>query len=203
MRDERCVPLGELFRYCYKPARDWLLLGGPVLIEVLVVLLVVLAGVGIFLWTRLAATGARVIDAPANEMEEIFFGGIMSRHLLTSGPLVRLEMHEWGVRLRGTLISRWLVPTWEARYDELAIAELVALPASRIAVCFRLRDGDDSTRDGDDSTRDGDDSTRDGDDSTMAFLSDRSSLILRVLEKHNVPVNRSVTHIRRVKELYS
>jgi len=31
------------------------------------------------------------------------------------------------------LISRWIVPTWEARYDELAIAELVALPSSRIA----------------------------------------------------------------------
>jgi hypothetical protein len=160
-----------------------------VLIEVLVVLLVVLAGVGIFLWTRLAASSARVIDAPADEVEEVFFGGIMSKHLLTSGPLVRLEMHEWGVRLRGTLISRWLVPTWEAKYDELAIVELVALPASRIAVCFRLRDGNDSTRD--------------GDDSTMAFLCDRTTLILRVLEKHNVPVNRSVTHIRRVKELYS
>jgi hypothetical protein len=150
-------------------------------VVILVVLLAVLGGVGVFLWTRLAASSARVIDAQAGDLEEVFFGGIMSRYLLTSGPLVRLEMYDWGVRLRGTLISRWIVPGWEARYDELAIAELVALPASRLAVCFRLRGGDDST---------------------MAFLCERTSLILRVLERHSVPVNRSVTRIQRVRELY-
>jgi hypothetical protein len=99
---------------------------------------------------------------------------------MTSGPLARLEFFDWGVRLRGTMMSRWVVPTWEARYDEMAIAELVALPASRIAVCFRLRD----------------------DAGVMAFLSDRSREILPLLQKHGVQVNRSVTAIRRVEELY-
>ena len=80
--------------------------------------------------------------APDGESSELFRGGVMGKHVITSGTLVRLEFFDWGVRLRGTAISRWVVPTWEARYDELAIAELVSLPASRIAVWFRLRGGD-------------------------------------------------------------
>ncbi len=147
----------------------------------LVVLLVLLWAGGLVLWNRLAATCARRIDAPAGHLEDLIYGGVMCRWVMTSGGLVRLELFDWGVRLRGTLISRWIVPTWEARYDELAIAELVALPASRIAVCFRLRRGQGNP---------------------IAFLSDRSSAILPQLEKHGVPVNRSVTKIRRVREIY-
>ena len=168
-----------------------------VLIVVLVVLLFVLGAAGIVLWTRLAASGGRTIAAPAGEFEELFRGGVMSRYVLTSGTLARLELFSWGVRLQGISISRWIVPTWEARYDELAIAELVALPASRIAVCFRLRSG---VRSGaQDGARSG---AQGGEASTIAFLCDRSSAILPVLERHGVPVNRSVTRIRRVSELY-
>lgn len=147
---------------------------------ILVVVLVLLCGAGVFMWTRLAATNARIIDAPAGEIERLFRGGVMCRYVITSGTLVRLELFDWGVRLCGTAISRWLVPTWEARYEELAIAELVALPASRIAVWFRLR----------------------GEPGGIAFLSEHSLTILPQLEKHGVPVNRSVTQIRRVEELY-
>ena len=148
---------------------------------VLVLVLAVLCVAGVFIWTRLAATNTRIVGAPAAELGELFRGGVMGRYVMTSGTLVRLEFYDWGIRLRGTAISRWVVPTWEARYDELAIAELVALPASRIAVWFRLRDADPHT---------------------IAFLSDRSLEILPVLEKHGVPVSRSVTRIRRVEELY-
>ena len=148
---------------------------------VLVLVLAVLCVAGVFIWIRLAATNTRIVGAPAAELGELFRGGVMGRYVMTSGTLVRLEFYDWGVRLRGTAISRWVVPTWEARYDELAIAELVALPASRIAVWFRLRDADPHT---------------------IAFLSDRSLEILPVLEKRGVPVSRSVTRIRRVEELY-
>jgi hypothetical protein len=151
------------------------------LVIVLVVLLVLLSAGGLILWNRLAATCARRIGAPAGEPDELYYGGVMCRWVLTSGTLVRLELFDWGLRLRGILISRWIVPTWEARYDELAIVELVALPASRIGVCFRLR-GDEPQ--------------------PIAFLSDRSSAILPELEKHGVAVNRSVTNIRRVREIY-
>ncbi len=149
---------------------------------VLVVLLVVLVGGGIAAWTRAAAVNARLVaDAPDDALRELFRGGVMGRHVLTSGPLVRLEVFDWGVRLRGSAISRWVVPTWEARFDELAIAELVTLPASRIAVWFRLREADPRA---------------------IGFLSDRSSDVLQVLERHGVQVNRAVTRIRRVDELY-
>lgn len=150
------------------------------LVTVLVVALVVLSAGAIVLWARLAATNIRRIEAPAGEADTWFHGGVMCRHLVTSGTMVKLELFDWGVRLRGIVISRWLVPTWEARYDELAIAELVALPASRIAVWFRLR----------------------GEPSGIAFLSERNPEILRALEKRGVPVNRSVTTIRKVDDLY-
>lgn len=148
---------------------------------VLIVALVALCIAGVFIWAKLADSNARVIDLPAGEPQQIFRGGVMSRHLITSGSLVRLDVYEWGIRIHGNIVSRWLVPTWEAKFDELAIAELVALPASRIAVCFRLRDSDPRV---------------------IAFLSDQNTRILRALEAHDVPVNRAVTKISRVDELY-
>lgn len=152
---------------------------------VLIVVLVVAAAGGLVRWSRLTSAGQRTIQAPQGELEDLFRGGVMSRHILTSGPLVRLECYDWGVRLRGSAISRWVVPTWEAGYDELAIARLVALPASRITVWFRLRGAqpDDVA-------------------SAIGFLSDHSALVIRQLEKHGVPVDRHVTQIRQVKELY-
>jgi len=147
---------------------------------VLLAVFVLLCASGLVIWIRLAASNTRTIEAPAGELHELFRGGVMARHVITSGLLARLEFFDWGVRLRGTMISSWIVPTWEARYDELARVGLAALPASRIAVWLRVR----------------------GDHSAIGFLSDHSREILPVLEKHGVPVSTSVTKIRRVEELY-
>jgi hypothetical protein len=157
-------------------------LGEPVLLElVLAAVLVALCVLGIGLWIRRSAASARIIDAPGGEPDGLFRGGVMSRHLITSGTLARLEVFDWGVRLRGIVVSRWIVPTWEARYDELAIAELVALPASRMAVWLRLR----------------------GEPGAIGFLSESSSQdILALLQQRGVPVNRSLTQVKRVEELY-
>jgi hypothetical protein len=149
-----------------------------VLIIAIVAVLAVAAG--LYLWRRGAASCARTIDAPEGEFERVIWGGVMCRYLITSGTLVRLEFFDWGVRLRGIVVSRWIVPTWEARYDELAIAELVAMRWSRIGVWFRLR----------------------GESGGIVFLSDRSSEILPLLEQRGVPVNRALAQIRRVQELY-
>jgi hypothetical protein len=152
-------------------------------VEIVVVLVVVLAVLclsGLAMWIRLAAANKRVIGAPAGgDPDEVFWGGVMCRHVITSG-LARLDFFDWGVRLRGTPVSSWIVPTWEAKYDELAMAGLVALPHSRIAVWLRLRDAS----------------------GAIAFLCDRTSQILPVFEQHGVPVDRVVTQIRRVEEIY-
>lgn len=155
---------------------------GVVLIGVLA-----MAGAGGLLrWSRLTAASRRTIDAPAGKLEDLFRGGVMGRHILTSGTLVRLECYDWGIRLRGIAISRWVVPTWEASYEELAIARLVAMPASRITVWFRLR----GAQPGDDH-------------GAIGFLSDHSGQIIGLLQEHGVPVDRHVTQIRQVKELYA
>jgi hypothetical protein len=152
-----------------------------VLVDIVVVVVLALAAAGgLGFWIRRAASCGRTIDVPAGEFHQVFWGGVMCRNLITSGTLARLEFFDWGVRIRGTVISRWIVPTWEARYEELAIAELVSLRASRIAVWFRLR----------------------GNAGGMAFLSDHSSEILPLLESRGVPVNRSLAQIRRAAELY-
>jgi hypothetical protein len=151
-----------------------------VLVDIVVVVVVLAAVGGLGFWVRRAASCGRTIDVPAGEFHQVFWGGVMCRNLITSGTLARLEFFDWGVRIRGIAVSRWIVPTWEARYEELAIAELVSLRYSRIAVWFRLR----------------------GDAGGMAFLSYHSNEILPLLEQRGVPVNRSVAQIRRAAELY-
>lgn len=149
---------------------------------VLGVLLVVMCGVGLGMWIRLVSSNARQIDTPADgDLRRLFRGGVMGRHIITSGSLARLEFYDWGVRLRGTAISRWVVPTWEAQYAELAIIRRVSLPASRLAVWLRVR-GEPS--------------------SAIGFLSDFTGQILPVLAEHGVQVDNSVTQVRRVEELY-
>jgi hypothetical protein len=146
-----------------------------------VVLLALAASACLFFWIRRVASCGRMIGADTSGTPAaVFYGGVMCRALVTSGSMVRLEFYDWGVRLRGLAVSRWIVPTWEARYEELAIAELVSLKWSRVAVWLKLRGKPDG----------------------IAFLANGSADILRQLEKHDVPVNRSVAQIKRVEELY-
>lgn len=151
------------------------------LVVVLLVVVLVVAGVaGLVTWIRRAKSCARSIDAPDGESDRLFPGDVLSRHTMMSGSLARLEFFDWGVRLHGLAVSRWVVPTWEARYEELAIAELVTLRYSRFAVWLRLR------------------GTADG----IGFLTHWSRDVLREFEKHDVPVNRSVIKVARAEELY-
>ncbi len=149
-------------------------------VVVLVALLVVAGAAGLIIWIRRVASCARIIEAPASEREAILAGDVLCRHSITSGSLAVLEFFDWGIRLRGHLISRWIVPTWEARYSELAIAEQVTLPQSRIAVWLRLKDGQGG----------------------IGFFRLPTFDVLRLLEEHGVPVDRSVARVRRVQELY-
>jgi hypothetical protein len=152
-----------------------------VLIGILLALIVVLVVLGVVTSIRRARACRRIIDAPAGETELACYGGVMCRALMTSGTLVRLDLMDWGVRIRGIPLTRWYVPQWEARYEELAVAELVRTQFSRIAVWFRLQ----------------------GEPGGMGFLTERSRDILTGLQKHDVPVNRAVQQIQRPADMYS
>lgn len=133
------------------------------------------------LWVRATRVNQRIIGAPSGgESHKLFRGGMMGRRMLTSGTLVRMEFFDWGVRLGGAIFFRWAIPVWEASYDQIAIAELVTLPHSRITVWLRLRDGQ----------------------GAIGFLGGDHQEILALLRERGVPVNRVVTEVRRVQELY-
>jgi hypothetical protein len=151
-----------------------------VVIGILLALLGVMVVVGVITWFRRARTCQRIIDAPDGELELGCYGGVMCREMMTGGSLVRLDLLDWGVRLRGVPLTRWYMPQWEARYAELAIAELVAMPHSRITVWFRVQ----------------------AEPGGMGFMSYRSRDILDGLQKHDVPINRSVQQIRNAAEMY-
>lgn len=152
----------------------------PIVI-LLIVVLAVAATAGLAVWIRRTASCRRTTDAPAGELTRSFTGDVMCRSAITSGGLARLEFFDWGVRLRGVVVSRWIVPTWEARYDEVDMAELVKLPFSRIAVWLRVR----------------------GEAGGIGFLTNFSKDILRELAARDVPVNRAITEVRSTAELYA
>ncbi|HUC60161.1 MAG TPA: hypothetical protein VMA95_22370 [Streptosporangiaceae bacterium] len=152
----------------------------PVVI-LLIVVLALAAVAGLTVWVRRAASCRRITDTPAGELTRSFTGDVMCRSAITSGGLARLEFFDWGVRLRGVAVSRWLVPTWEARYDELGLAELVKLRFSRIAVWLRVR----------------------GEPGGIGFLTYFSQDILRELAARHVQVNRAVAEVRSTAELYA
>ena len=94
---------------------------------------------------------------------------------VTGVPLTRLEFFSWGIRLRGSSRPvRWLIAPWEARYEELATAQLVssAWTGIRFAVT--------------------------GSTDAVVFLSFKSSAeILDELEARGVCVDRSMKSIRQ------
>ena len=153
-------------------------------VAVVILLIVVLALVlivSLTVWIRRTASCGRTVDVSSGQPARSFTGDVLCRSAITSGGLARLEFFDWGVRLRGVVVSRWIVPTWEARYDELDLAELVKLRFSRIAVWFRVR----------------------GEAGGIGFLTGFSEEILRELAARDVPVNRAITEVQSAAELYA
>jgi hypothetical protein len=154
---------------------------GVPLVILLGVVLALAVIVGLAVWITRTRSCGRTTDVPSGELTRSFPGDVMCRSAITSGGFARLEFFDWGVRLRGVVVSRWIVPTWEARYDELAIAELVTLRFSRIAVWLRVR----------------------GEAGGIGFLTSFSEEILRQLAAHDVPVNRAIAQFRNTAEIYA
>jgi len=78
---------------------------------------------------RQTSSASRLIGMPDSPPESVFLGGALTRTVSATTPLARLELFGWGVRLSAS--AGWLrylplsVPTWEARYDELAVVRSV------------------------------------------------------------------------------
>jgi hypothetical protein len=105
--------------------------------------------------------------------ERDFAGGLWSGAGSAIWPLARLELLDWGIRVRGGVRGlRWLVPVWQARYEELTGAQLVWAPLASRGVFLE--------------------SSAAG---SIIFWTRRGSSILDHLQIHGVPADRSVARL--------
>lgn len=115
-----------------------------------------------------------MIGTPEAPPERTFAGGLWSATGNAIWPLARLDLLEWGIRVRGNVPGlRWLVPAWEARYGELAGAQLIRVPIASHGVYLRTAGPADS----------------------IVFWTRRGTEILDHLQIHAVPADRSVNRL--------
>lgn len=73
---------------------------------------------------------SRVLGMPITSPELSILGGALTATVSATWPLAHLELFGWGLRLSSS--ARWLrllplsVPTWEARYKDLAVVKSIA-----------------------------------------------------------------------------
>src|SRR5690348_16199982 len=115
----------------------------------------------------LAARSADVESVANAAPKKTFRVGLRSRTGSVSTPIGRLEFFNWGIRMgAGGRLTQRLIPIWEARYDELAMAQRVSAPIANHGVRFSTPDHAEP----------------------IVFWSSRYSEILDHLDTHGVPV---------------
>ncbi len=116
---------------------------------------------------------ADVNETRGGPPEKTFVGGLWSGTGSAIWPLARLRFFGWGIGVRAsTRLLGWLVPVWDARYEELSGAQLIWAPVASRGVCFLLTAAD-----------------------PVVFWSRRGPDILDHLQVHGVPVDRSLTRL--------
>ncbi len=78
---------------------------------------------------RKAVRDSRRVGAPDARRTATFRGGMWWPGRYNAGPgTMSLDFFDWGIRLGGGDLTRFLSPVWEARYGELTEARLVKAP---------------------------------------------------------------------------
>jgi hypothetical protein len=97
----------------------------------IVVGLLALSGIAAGFWGMRQSTrsAARVLGMPQTPPQAVFVGWALTATVTVGWPLARLELLEWGIRLgasaRPLALLPLSIPTWEARYEELATVRSV------------------------------------------------------------------------------
>jgi hypothetical protein len=133
------------------------------------------AAAGAIMFRRAASGSSRTLAMPATPPLASWRGGFRTKTLGGSGGTARLELFEWGARVRTSGLFGWLGLRWEVRYSELVQARLITYPIANRGVLLRT----------------------DGSAVCLAFTTFRDQEILDQLAARGVPVDRSVTPLRR------
>ena len=130
--------------------------------------------VTIIFFRRLSFRTARTLTVPTGTPAVSWRGGVKTRTVYGAGKVVRLELFDWGVRVRSTGLFRWLRFTWEARYAELAKAQLIRYPVANRGVLLRTG----------------------GSAAPLVFVTRHDRDVIDHLEARGVPIDRSATWLR-------
>jgi hypothetical protein len=91
---------------------------------------------------RSAVRNSRRVGAPDARRIATFRGGMWRPGKYNAGPgTMSLDFFDWGIRLGGGDLTRFLSPVWEARYEELTEARLVKAPTHQ-GIRFHTGDGE-------------------------------------------------------------
>ena len=120
----------------------------------------------------------RTLGMPDTPVIAVWEGGLRTSMINSTAPTAYLELFDWGVRVHGRGLWRWLLPTWEVRYAELSMAQLIEFPIANSGVLMRTS----------------------GPIVPLVFVArlHRSCEVLDQLEVQGVPVDWSVTRLRRI-----
>ncbi len=151
-----------------------------IITAIVMVVAIPMAAGAVWGFRRQAALASRVISMPDTAPARTFLGGCLSGTWSATWPLARLEFFDWGIRLAGSVRPvRWLIGTWEARYEELATVRLIESPASGVRLAIK------------------------GSTDAVVFWTFRESReISGLLEAKNVPVDRTTVPLRQAGGTY-
>jgi hypothetical protein len=134
---------------------------------------VVIATIAYFRWWP--GKSSRFVSVSEGAPAVVWNGGLRTQTVHATSGTARLEMFDWGVRVRGRGMWRRLLPTWEVRYGELTTAQVMRWPIANSGVLMRT----------------------DGSAAPLVFVTLRDSEVLEALAVRGVPVDHSVTRLRQ------